>query len=252
MKKLIIFLGVFLLATSVWAQRNHVHHLTTFDEKRVHFGFTLGIIGLDYRLEHWTPVGDNPNFDPLTASTYGIQPTDTIQSDLANISPGFRVGAVTNLRLSEYFDLRFLPSIAFGDRELVYNVEIYDVNQGTHPLDFYTIKSTYLEFPLLIKYKSSRLNNQRPYIIAGGAFRIDISKSGQEDLLQMDKTDFYFEAGVGWDSYFRFFRLSTELKVSLGLNNIIKNGTDPTQRQYYSNAIKDLRSNIFSLSFHFE
>jgi hypothetical protein len=96
------------------------------------------------------------------------------------------------------------------------------------------------------------MNNQRPYLIAGGAYRIDISKSGQEDLVRTKPLSSYLEAGVGWDSYLQFFRLSTELKFSFGLNNVLDAGPKATQAQVYTNALSRLSSNIFTLSFHFE
>jgi hypothetical protein len=158
------------------------------------------------------------------------------------------------LRLGEYFDLRFLPGLSFGERRLAYNVPVYDANStSAEPLEYFSIKTTYIDLPLLVKYKSSRLNNQRPYLVAGPALRVDISKTGVEDLVRVKRGGFYFEAGVGWDSYLPFFRLSTELKVSLGLGNMLNNGPDgETQRQYYTTALKKLTSNVFTLSFHFE
>jgi hypothetical protein len=141
--------------------------------------------------------------------------------------------------------------MSFGERKLTYNIPIQDINDLGNKT-FYSIKSTFLDFPLLLKYKSRKMNNQRPYLIAGGAYRIDISKSGQEDLVRLKPLSAYVEAGVGWDSYLQFFRLSTELKFSFGLNNILDNGPKSTQAQVYSNAFSKLSSNIFTLSFHFE
>lgn len=236
-----------------------VKNLTTFDDKPLHFGFTIAINTLDFHLEHYRPLSLNPEVDETWQSLvvnpgeHPVAAGDTVYADIAEQVPGLTVGIVTNLRLGEYFDLRFLPGLSFGERRLTYNVPVYDVNEGAEPLEYYSIKSTYIDLPLLVKYKSSRLNNQRPYLIAGPAFRVDISKTGKEDLVRVKRGGFYFEAGVGWDTYLRFFRLSTELKVSLGLGNMLNDGPDgTTQRQYYTSAIKKLSSNVFTLSFHFE
>ena len=255
MIKQIIFILFLFLSLNSWAQRDHVKHQTTFDDKELHFGFTIGFNTLDYSLVHWTPIGSNPEFVEETWDNPDgreIVGSDSIRADISSLVAGLTVGIVTNLRLGEYFDLRFLPGLSFGERRLVYNVPIYDSNLGNDALEFFSIKTTYIDLPLLIKYKSSRLNNQRPYLIGGGAFRIDISKTGVEDLLQVNRGGFYLEAGIGWDSYMRFFRLSTELKVSLGIGNMLHEGPDDTQRQYYTQAINKLTSNVFTLSFHFE
>ena len=226
-------------------------NLTTFDDKRIHFGFTLGVNTTDFGFTHYTVIGDNPKFEEETVNGVPIKGTDKIRADISTLTPGFTVGIVTNLRLAESFDLRFLPGMSFGERKLSYNIPVQDVNDPGQK-GYYSIKSTFLDFPLLLKYKSRKMNNQRPYLIAGGAYRIDISKSGQEDLVRLKPLSAYVEAGVGWDSYLQFFRLSTELKFSFGLNNILDDGPKNTQPQVYSNAFSKLTSNVFTLSFHFE
>ncbi len=259
MKKLISIIVLLGISASVFAQRQHVKHLTTFDDKPLHFGFTLGVNTMDFRFEHYRPIGQNPEVDATWETPFTnlkgphITAQDTVYADIAEQVPGLTVGIVTSLRLGEYFNLRFLPGLSFGERRLVYNVPVYDENSPGESLEYFSIKTTYIDLPLLIKYKSSRLNNQRPYLIAGPALRIDISKTGVEDLVRVKRGGFYFEAGVGWDSYLPFFRLSTELKVSLGLGNMLNDGPDgENQRQYYTTALKKLTSNVFTLSFHFE
>lgn len=257
-KQAIIFLFV-LTGLFSYGQKAHVLHLTNFDNKKLHFGFSLGLNTQDFKINHWEPIGSNPEFvEKSWENPDGreIFMQDTVRTDIASLSAGLTVAVVTNLRLGEYFDLRFLPGLSFGERQLIYSVNgdhlpVYNIYGGSTDLEYISVKSTYLDFPLLVKYKSSRLNNQRPYIIAGFAYRINISKSGEEDLIQYKKGQYYFEAGVGLDSYVRFFKFSTELKFSFGLNNLISD--PPTeQRQYYTDAIDRMTSNIFTLSFHFE
>ena len=235
------------------AQRLLLRNLTTFDDKRIHFGFTLGLNTTDFGFSYYNLVTDNPKFLLSTNSVDASYKTDNnrIRADITALTPGFTVGIVTNLRLSESFDLRFLPGMSFGERRLTYNIPIQDV-YNNDPKGYYSIKSTFLDFPLLLKYKSRKMNNQRPYLIAGGALRVDISKSGQEDLVRLKSLSSYLEAGVGWDSYLQFFRLSTELKFSFGLNNVLNTAPKDTQPQVYTDALSKLTSNIFTLSFHFE
>jgi len=250
--KRFFYILIFLLAglTST-AQRLLLKNLTTFDDKLIHFGFTLGVNTTDFAFTHYNVIADNPDFVPETVNGVQITGTEKIRADISTLTPGFTVGIVTNLRLTESFDLRFLPGMSFGERKLTYNIPVQDIND-TGNKSFYSIKSTFLDFPLLLKYKSRKMNNQRPYLIVGGAYRIDISKSGQEDLVRLKPLSSYVEAGVGWDSYLQFFRLSTELKFSFGLNNVLDNGPKETQAQVYSNAFSKLSSNLFTLSFHFE
>lgn len=254
MKRFLYILFFVVIGLNSLAQRQVVKNLTTFDDKRLHFGFTLGLNALDFGIDHYPTIGQNPNFDPNNLEDVNgdvIQGNREIRADIESLTPGFTVGIVTNLRLSESLDLRFLPGMSFSERKLTYNIPIVDTN-NPDITEFYSIKSTFLDFPLLIKYKSRRMNNQRPYLIGGVAYRIDISKTGQEDLVRLKPFSSSIEAGMGWDTYLQFFRLSTEFKFSFGLTNILDDGPKDTQLQVYSNTFSRLTSNMFILSFHFE
>ncbi len=241
------------LVVHVFAQKQKVNYLTTFDDKRIHFGFTLGYNLLDFNVTNYNPIGENPEFVPgdWPFDPGQINESSIVRSDLESLVPGFTVGIVSSLRLLKDLDLRFLPGMSFGERKLTYNIPVYDINSGAEPLRFYSIKSTFIDFPLLFKYKARRINNGRPFIIYGAAFRQDISKSAVEDLVKLKSSGFYAEVGGGWDHYFPFFRFSVEGKFSFGLNDQLGNVPE-NQRTYYSRSIKNLRSNIFTLSFHFE
>lgn len=254
MKRTLLLFCLLIIGLHSMAQRQVVKNLTTFDDKRLHFGFSLGLNTLDFGIQHYNVIGDNPNFDPTKLETVGNQTIDAnrkIRADVATLTPGFTVGIVTNLRMTESLDLRFLPGMSFGERKLTYNIPIEDITD-TGNKEYYSIKSTFLDFPLLVKYKSRRMNNQRPYLIGGAAYRVDISKTGQEDLVRLKPFSAYLEAGMGWDMYLQFFRLSTELKFSFGLDNILDDGPKSTQKQVYSNAFSRVTSDMFTLSFHFE
>lgn len=253
MKRFFYILILLFIVFRAEAQRWKVNNLTTFDNKRIHFGFTLGLNETDFDVAYYKVVTDNPNFLNSTNSIdnqFKNPPFNRIRADVSALVPGFTVGIVSNLRMTESFDLRFLPGMSFGERRLVYNIPIHDLNSDNTA--YYSIKSTFLDFPLLVKYKARRLNNQRPYLIAGAAYRIDISKTGVEDLVRTKPFSSYVEAGVGWDTYLEFFRLSTELKFSFGLNNVLDVGPKGNQAQVYTDALTQLVSNIFTLSFHFE
>lgn len=251
MKQFFIVVFIFSIVINVSAQKQKVNYLTTFDDKKIHFGFTLGMNYLDFGVTNYNPIGENPDFQVSADEPGYVNEAAYIRSDIQTLVPGFTVAIVSNLRLTEDLDLRFLPGMSFGERKLVYNVPIID-SYSTTPLPYYSIKSTFLDFPLLIKYKARRINNDRPYIIFGGSFKQDISKTAKDDLVKLKGPGFYAEAGGGWDHYFPFFRFSVEGKFSFGLNNQL--GPTPTsiQAQYFSQSIKNLRSTVFTLSFHFE
>lgn len=257
-KKIFVILVVLFSYMGLKAQMWGVPNLTTFDDRKIHFGFTLGMNTLDLGFNHYYTLDDNPSFsvddvremDPnylLEIDSVGR----SVRADIAGLTPGFTVGIVSNLRLTENLDLRFIPGLSFGNRKIIYNVPIHD-NEEPGNITDYSLRSTYLDFPLMIKYKSKRIINQRPYMIGGMALRYDISKSPAEHLLRMKKTSIYAEAGMGWDTYLQFFRFSTELKYSFGLNNSLGDAPDETQPKYFSQSLKGISSHILTLSFHFE
>ena len=251
MKRFLYLFCLLLIGLNSLAQKQVVKNLTTFDDKRLHFGFSLALNTLDFGIENYPDMSYNKNFQPTDPTKGDYQYIGkVIRADVASLTPGFTVGIVTNLRLTESLDLRFLPGMSFGERKLTYNIPVEDINSEN--TEYYSMKSTFLDFPLLIKYKSRRMNNQRPYLIGGAAYRIDISKTGQEDLVRLNPFSAYLEAGMGWDMYLQFFRFSTELKFSFGLDNILDDGPKATQMQVYSSSLSKVTSDIFILSFHFE
>jgi hypothetical protein len=257
-KKIWLVIWLLILVMQLFAQKQKVNYMTTFDEKILHFGFTLGINSFDFGLSHYNPLGSGlteSEINELNATNWfageeRITKDHRVRADVTPLIPGFTVGIVSSLRLHKNLDLRFLPGLSFGERQLVYNYDVVDLYSGE--TDFYSIKSTFLDFPLLIKYKANRINNNRPYIVFGPAFRQDISRTGRQDLVRLSNGGFYAEVGAGWDHYFPFFRFSIEAKMSLGLHNQLAAPPEGNQRQYYSKAIKELRSNIFTLLVHFE
>lgn len=258
MKKISLILLFLLFLNRLNAQWFEIPNLTTFDDRKIHFGFTLALNTTDFAFQHYNTINDNPLF-PDSRHTYPV-PLDSLlnsagyklRADVASLTPGFTVGIVSNLRLAENLDLRFLPGLSFAERKVVYNIPIYDSNI-TGVLKEHVVRSTYLDFALLLKYKSKRLINHRPYMIGGLSLRQDISKSANEDLLQLRKSNYYVEAGMGWDLYLQFFRLSTELKYCFGIGNILsKELPGESQNQIYQLALKSLNSHMIILSFHFE
>lgn len=258
MRKLFLYILFILFVSNTFAQKQRVKYLTTFDDKLIHFGFSLGVNTLDFSVVNYNPIGGptgNPDFVERVwqGDDVQIKSSSIIRSDVGSLVPGFTVGIITSLRLTNDLNLRFLPGMSFGERKLTFNIPVTDINSNAvvSP-NYYSIKSTFLDFPLLIKYKARRINNDRPYVIFGSAYRVDISRTAQEDLIKLNSNGFYAELGAGWDHFYPFFRFSVEAKFSFGLNNQLGNVPSENQRQYYAQSIKGLRSNIFTLSFHFE
>ena len=63
----------------------------------------------------------------------------------------------------------------------------------------------------------------------------------------MNRSDLYGELGAGFDFYTTFFKFGIELKMSYGLNDILKR-----EGNIYTGAVDRLNSKLFLLSFTFE
>lgn len=211
-----------------------VPNLPAFDSKAVNFGFLIGFNTMDFRVVHKSPtsLGDG------VSARY---------ADVVNLNMGINLGMVSNFRLNKYLSLRLLPGISFGQRDLLFINA--DGQEDEKPLE---IKSTYLECPIMIKFNGARMTNAKPYFVTGINPRVDLAKSKKDGLL-LRPFDLYLEIGAGLDSYLTYFRFSTELKLSIGLTNILNPaGTGEPEDIYYTKVIDKLSSRIFVLTFYFE
>ena len=69
----------------------------------------------------------------------------------------------------------------------------------------------------------------------------------QDIIVKLYRSDIAFEAGVGFDFYFNWFKMGTELRMSYGMKNVLKN-----EDNIYTDPIESIHSKIFQLIFTFE
>jgi hypothetical protein len=231
----IIFSIVFsLIHLNLSGQKQKPKNASWYDEKLIHFGFSLGFNTMDFRI---TP-----------SQQYLAQ--DSLYPEVSKLNPGINIQIVTDLRPAKYMDIRFLPGVSFGQRNIRYYKDQVLYN------DHQRLESSFLEFPLLLKLKGDRLNNVRPYVIGGFNYRYDLAAKKDFDeekpiYLRIKKPDLYYELGGGLDFYLPYFKLSIELKMSNGMTDVLVREVNPKHPEYV-NAIEKMKSQIWVLSFHFE
>ena len=201
-----------------------------YDNKLVHFGFSVGVNTMDLAIKRSLKA------DTITSPV--------LIPDVTKINPGFQVQIVSNLKLGDNLDLRFLPGISFGSR----TISFYTVDNQSL-VGTVDIESSYLDFPLDLKYRSNRLNNYRPYILGGVNYRYDMAARKQDEL-RFKPGDIYYEIGMGVDWYLPFFKFSTEIKLGVGLFDLLVR--DAKSNQNYMASIDKINAYIVGLSFHFE
>lgn len=242
--KHIAFLLLIAASFNAYAQKqkkpkskNQPKHIPTnlenFDNKKIHFGFVIGINTADFTLDH------NLN--------------DSLVILESQRQSGFDLGIISDLHMGSYFNLRFIPTLSFSQRNLEYTYKYFDddVEKLVKP-----VESTFIEFPLNLKYRSVRSRNFATYLMFGGKYCYDLASQHKTDnsgarpddiVIKLNRHSYLWELGVGFDFFLEYFKFAPELKMSYGLNNVlIDDGT------MFSTPLESLKSKIFTLSFTFE
>lgn len=213
-----------------------MQNLVNSDNKLYHFGFILGLNTMDFNVtNHGSTVVDEEG--------------NVWFADQAGLSTGFTVGIVSDLRLFEYLNLRFTPALLFGDRTMTFTDK-----EGKKADQTSTVKSSIIEFPLLLKFRGQRSANYRPYLIGGGSVTWDLARD-KEEIIMLKRYDFGIEFGVGCDFYLPYFKLAPELKMFLGLSDMLERDRPEILSEgdlKYTNAISKLTSRFLMLSINFE
>ena len=233
-KYLFLIIFKFVITNIVIAQLHpQPKNLPRYDFKKMHFGFTLGINSLDFKIKN------NPK----------IIYQDSLYVLHSNNQKGFNLGIVSNFRLGKYTDLRFVPALVFGERHLFYS---FADSINNIEIEKKKVESTLLDFPIYVKYKSQRYNNFRSYVLFGIKYSLDIASqkdiiNEDEVIIKLNPNDFMGEIGFGMDFYLEFFKFSPQIKISRGVVNLLDR-----DQTVYTKSIKNLYTNGWMLSFTFE
>lgn len=204
------------------------------DFKRWHLGFSIGMSMQDLKFTH------NGYVTPEGQQWFVETPS---------FSPGINVQVLADLRLHQYFNLRFSPGMSFNFS----NVEMREYTSGlTHRQ---SMKNVYVLLPVDLKISGDRLHNSRPYVTAGVMGAFDVGKKNS-DYLQFTSSDFYLTVGLGCDFYLPFFKFNPEIKFCFGLSDILKHDRpdldDDPEMYKITQSLKKVKSNMFMITFYFE
>lgn len=222
-------------ADAQYRKKEKVQNLTSFDLNPYHFGFVLSVNTSNTVIK----LKDQSNFNDSLISITPIS------------QPGFNLAMLASLDMSPNWHLRFIPSLSFEERKLEY---VFLGDDGDTETFTKNVSSTYLDFPLLLKYRTDRINNVALYVLGGGAFSLDVAS--QEDvnnnkeneaIVKIDKTNYSASFGFGMDFFLPYFKFGIELKSVFGLKNVlIDDGTK------FSDPIESINTRSFVISFTFE
>ncbi|MFH2144093.1 MAG: porin family protein [Bacteroidota bacterium] len=232
--KSIAYILLFFGCIGVFAQKPIPVNLPVYDQQPLHFGMALGYNRMDFTIHN-------------SGIFYGM---DSVYSVENVPKSGFNINIVSNFNIHKYFSFRALPGLNFGQRNLEY------ISHSRKDSVFFkkvmVIESTFLDLPLLLEYKSKRINNFRPYLVAGGAFKWDLAaqktiREEERPKIRLKPADVYYCIGLGTDFFMQYFKFALEIKFEVGVRNIL--APDGSQ---YSLAIERMNSKIINITCLFE
>ena len=247
MKKIVVLVFLFVIALNAVAQERKVQNRPYIDLRPLHFGISLGLNMQDVEFQ---------NVGPQTISLpEGGERDAYVLCDADMWNPGFSVGVLADLRLSQHFALRVSPTMHFGSKHLVFR-DMKNLSESGRPREFtQDMKNTYISVPVDLKFSAERFNNYRPYVMAGVNPMVNLAGKDQ-DYLQLKRYDLMLEVGMGCDFYLPFFKLIPELKFCYGLANTLdKSHTDEltdVNKRMFSQSVTSARTKMIVLTLYFE
>ncbi len=236
MNRFLILIFFLVLAAGAQAQRFKQERYKNFDKRLFHFGFMLGFNSSDFT------VFQNVN----AYEEFGLK---LLENDA---QPGGQLGILTTMRLgTPVLRLRFIPTLSFQERLLRFSFEDTVLNKDQ--VSDERVNSTNLDFPLMLQFRTKRLNNFAAYVLIGGQYSIDLQsqeKASQnfiDPYIKIKKNDVQGQIGGGLEFFAPYFKFGVELKYSHGfINSFIQDNTD------IANPINKLYNKVWSLSLIFE
>ena len=252
--KLLFCLGLLIICFNTTKAQNWGGGI---DDERLNFGFTFQYIASEYKIlkvANWR----EPYFIPDVSNPGNhIRITDSLKSMSSQVSPGFGIGFVVNNNLTENLDLRFTPTLVFSDRKMLYKYNNPLINDPSTSEQLKTTKATMVDLPLGLKLKSERMMNFRAYVLGGLKYSLDmasekrtsnVNKTDEMDKnLRNQRSFLSYEAGIGFDLYFEWFKLSPEFKVSYSFKDIVKH-----EGNAFDTPIDKAKLRHFTFSLFFE
>ena len=232
-KRVLLTLALLLCLLPSVAQMQKVQIRPYIDQRRFHYGFFIGVHMQDMEFV-------NNGFVTEDGQSWFM--------DVNEYLPGFQVGVLGEMYLHKHIAAWLLPSLYFGDRKVVFKEAV------TGERRYMQMRSCYVSVPVNFKFAAERVNNVRPYVVAGAAPIFNLTTPKQKEL-RVNTFDMQIEIGLGCDIYLPFFKLIPELKFCFGVVDIInKNRNDLTDRYMYrfTQSVDRATSRSIALTFYFE
>ena len=234
MKNILFLLAGFLfLCQPVKAQfkENPILNNENEDKAFLNWGYFLGFNQYDFKFDYKNDLGD----------------IDDVQV-VKNF--GFNVGLIGEMRINEFLDVRFEPGLLYNTRTLGF-IGFVDENDAIRD-----VKSTYINFPLLLKASTRRFGNWKPFLIGGVSTSMNLgsNESSLEDnssgTFRMKKWVYNYELGFGIDFYLEYFKFTPSIRGVFAISDELIRDNDPLSP--WTGNIDAMRTRGFFVNFTFE
>ena len=220
---------------------------TEQDEKKFSFGYYLGTNIMSYKV---SPKAQNDHLPNATSDDDGVNDHGLVYLQQES-KPGFSVGLMGKLRLTDNIAVKVEPGVHFAQRKLLFQVRDFE-NPEIYERE---VKSTYLDIPLLLNFTGDRWFNTRPYIQGGFGYTNNLqSNEDKEDdngqgIFRTNTHNFNWQAEMGIEIYFKRFKLTPSVKGIFFFNNELV--PDKAETVGFANTLNSLqtRAVVFSLKF---
>ena len=186
--------------------KERIINLPSFDKRPLHYGYFLGVNQYDFKFEYI----DSYYKDLMYKDIY------------VNQKKGFNVGLIGDIRINDYFNLRFEPGLYYNQRELIYP-EYPEFEKESDLIR--EVNSTYIHLPLYMKINAKRINNFRPFLLVGISTDYNLSSNEQStddnasNVFRTNSKNLNYELGLGFEFYLYYFKFSPSLRGIFSLQN---------------------------------
>lgn len=243
---------------NLFRTKDRPENMEAMDTYKFTYGFYLAANNFDYKM--------------VLNPTYGTDGNKNLVESKPTYS--FGAGLIGKMRLNEFLDLRIEPGLHFVQRELTFNTfdKVNEMYRSGYPLPDgsvvppitptdvdikRTVKSTYVDVPILLEIHGDRWYNSRPYAAAGINYLMNLQSNERSEgdnsvnTFRTTTHNFGWSAEIGIQFYFSRFKLTPAVRGTFFTNNELvqdKSTTPP----YWTPAISTMQSRAFMLVLKFE
>ena len=184
MKRLFTIITVLTAALCAMAQGKTVQNRPYTDLRPFHFGVVVGMHLQDIEFMNVGPQ--------IITGADGTTAEKVITCDQDRWDPGFTVGVLGEFRLSNNFAFRIAPAMYFGNRHITLTNLTDKLENGEYVTQRQDLKTVYISSALNLLFSAPRLNNTRPYLMAGINPMINLSGK-DNDYIKLKRYDVFLE-----------------------------------------------------------